>query len=530
MKRALLSLGALAALGFSGCGAANETPIAADVLITGGIVFDGEDRPGRVLDVALREDRIVYVGAPGSVEAARVIDADGLLVMPGFIDPHTHSLSDLRSGDPSRRANANYLFQGVTTVVNGNDGFGEPGVAGQMDTLDALDFGTNTALFTGHGALRKAVMGGEDRAPTDAELAEMKRRLDEDMQAGALGLSTGLFYAPGSFADTFEVVSLARIAARYGGMYDSHMRDEGSYDAGLLASVDEVITIARAADIRANISHIKALGADVWGESEAVVARVEAARTDGLSITADQYPWRASGTRISNALLPRWVKAGSVADYIARLDDPAFMTRLREDTADNLRLRGGPEAVLITAPLGETGDPDWVGKTLGEIAARTDRDPVETALEIARRSDARIASFNMSPDDMRRFMQQSWVMTSSDGSTGHPRKYASYPMKYRRYVVEEGPIDLPSFVHRSTGLVADTFGLCRRGYLRKDLAADVIVIDPDTFAPRADFQNPEELSDGVLYAFVNGEAAIDDGVLTGQRPGRALRRCRGKMG
>ncbi len=527
MKRALLSLLALASVG---CSASSEAPIPADVLISGGVVYSGEDEPGRVLDVALREDRIVYVGAPGSVEAARVIDADGLLVMPGFIDPHTHSLADLRSIDPSRRTNANYLFQGVTTVVNGNDGFGEPGVAGQMDTLDALDIGTNTALFTGHGALRKAVMGGEDRAPTDAELAEMERRLDKDMRAGALGLSTGLFYAPGSFADTSEVVSLARIAARHDGMYDSHMRDEGSYDAGLLASIDEVITIARAADIRANISHIKALGADVWGESEAVVARVEAARRDGLHITADQYPWRASGTRISNALLPRWVKAGTTEDYAARLTDPALAKRLRADTADNLRLRGGPDAVLITATLGEDGDLDWVGKTLGEIASETHSDPVDSALDIARRGDARIASFNMSPDDMQRFMQQSWVMTSSDGSTGHPRKYASYPMKYRRYVREERWIDLPSFVHRSTGLVADTFGLCGRGYLRNGYAADVVVIDPDSFAPRADFRNPEELSAGVLYAFVNGEAAIDDGMLTGQRPGRALRRCRGKTG
>lgn len=504
--------------------------VEADTLLVNGTVFTGENSDGTISSVAIKDDRIVYVGPRSGVKAERIIDADGLYVMPGFIDPHTHSLADLMSGDPARSRNDNYLFQGVTTVVNGNDGFGERDIGAQLSDLDGLRIGTNTALFIGHGALRQSIMGGADREPTDAELSDMIEMINAGMGSGALGLSTGLFYAPGSFSKTAEVIALARAAAEGGGVYDSHIRDESNYTIGLLAAIEEVIQIAEAANIPANIAHIKALGTDVWGQSEAIVERIDAARDDGLSITADQYPWRASGTRISNALLPRWVMAGTNTDYKARLDDPSLSDQIKLETAENLRRRGGADAVLITSALSESVPADWVGKTLAEISDAEMVDPVSLALQIARLGDARIASFNMNPDDMKRFMAQDWVMTSSDGSAGHPRKYASYPKKFKDYVVSQQWITAAAFVHRSTGLVADTFGLCDRGYLKTNYVADLIVIDPERFSPQADFQHPERLSAGVVFSFVNGVIAIEDGRATDEFAGRAIRRCETNKG
>lgn len=334
----------------------------------------------------------------------------------------------------------------------------------------------------------------------------------------------------GVFQNTDEVIALARAASDGGGIYDSHIRDESNYSIGLMAAIEEVIQIAEGANIPANIAHIKALGTDVWGQSDAIVTQIEEARARGLSITADQYPWRASGTRISNALLPRWVKAGTDADYKARLDNPALSEQIILETTENLRRRGGADSILITAALSSDVSSNWVGKTLAEISEAEATDPVNIALQIARHGDARIASFNMNPDDMERFMTQDWVMTSSDGSTGHPRKYASYPKKFRAYVVDQQWISTAAFVHRSTGLVADTFGLCDRGYLKPHYAADIIIIDPESFTPMADFQSPARLSDGVQFSIVNGVMAIDSGQSTGNRAGRALRRCDGDKG
>lgn len=502
-----------------------STVIEADTLIVNGTVFSGAAEEAVQTSVAIKGDKIVHIGSADRVRANSIIDADGLYVMPGFIDPHTHSLSDLLSDDAVRRRNDNYLFQGVTTVVNGNDGFGEPDIADQFSKLDAIGIGSNTALFLGHGALRQSVMGGDDREPTDKELTQMSEIVSDAVAAGGLGLSTGLFYAPGSFADTSEVVVLARAAAARGGIYDSHIRDESNYSVGLMDAIEEVIQIAEEADIPANIAHIKALGTDVWGQSEAVIARVEQAQAAGLKITADQYPWRASGTRISNALLPRWVKAGSPGDYQARLADPSLSDQIQAETQENLRRRGGAESILITAALTSDGRANWTGKTLGEIAEAERSDPVSMAIEIAKRGDARIASFNMNPDDMRRFMSQPWVMTSSDGSTGHPRKYGSYSKKFRDYVIDKKWISTTDFVHRSTGLVAQTFGLCGRGYIKPNYYADIAIIDPERFAPRADFKNPERLSEGVSFLFVNGVAVIEEGLSTDALPGRAVKRC-----
>jgi len=497
-----------------------QPTLQADYLITNGQVFVGDNTPSKDYVVAVKDDEIIYVGKNKTINSDHTIDAKGHYVLPGFIDPHTHSMDELTSDDPDIRQNKNYLFQGVTTVFNGNDGFGDPDILGTSETLSKTGIGTNTALFIGHGALRKSIMGGAKRAPTPAEMGKMKTSIDAGMQAGALGLSTGLFYAPGSFSETEEVIELAKVVSEHGGVYDSHIRDEASYNIGLEAAVEEVIAISRGANIPANIAHIKALGVDVWGKSETLIETIERARSEGLKITADQYPWRASGTRISNALLPRWVKAGTHEDYMQRLNDPKLRERIVLETKENLRKRGGPDAVLITQD-----NPDWQGQTLQQLSAKYSLSPVDMAIKIAGEGDARIASFNMNPDDIERFMVQDWVMTSSDGSTGHPRKYASYPQKYRNYIVDRNLMPVETFFYRSSGLVADTFGICERGYLKAGYKADIAIINPDGFSPKANFENPAVLADGVRHLFVNGQLTISNGQAQGVLSGQVLKQC-----
>ncbi|RXZ66415.1 N-acyl-D-amino-acid deacylase family protein [Pelagerythrobacter rhizovicinus] len=502
--------------------AAAELP-AADLLIVGGEVHDGTGAAGRTADIAVRDDRIVYVGPDGerAVHAARILDASGLLVMPGFIDPHTHADGDLLSSDPDRRENPAYLHQGVTTVVIGNDGGGSPDIAEKAAGLENAGVGTNVGLMVGFGPVREEVLGETNRAPTADELARMQRRVARAICQGALGFSTGLHYAPQTFAETGEIVALTREAGKRGAIYDSHLRDESSYSTGLKASVAEAIAIGREAGAPVHIAHIKALGPDVWGSSGEIIDMVDEARARGQRVTADQYPWRASGTRISNALVPRWALDGGMPGLRARFDDPEAAARLRTEMAENLRRRGGAETLLITRGIGDADR--WDGKTLAEVAAAMGSKPIEAAIAILRRSDARVASFNMDRSDIEAFAVQPWVMTGSDGSTGHPRKYATYPKAYRD-LVTSGKLDLPTFVRRSSGLVADTLGLTNRGYLEADAFADIVIIDAERFVPRAGYANPEELSEGVVHLIVNGSLAIENGRPTGVHSGRVLLR------
>ena len=271
-------------------------------------------------------------------------------------------------------------------------------------------------------------MGLENRAPTEAELDAMRDYVEADMQAGALGLSTGLFYRPGSYAETEEVIELAKIAAQYDGVYDTHLRDESSYTIGLLGAVEEAIEIGEKADIPVHIAHIKALGRDVWGQSGDIIGLVSAAHERGVAVTADQYPWRASGTSLSSSLLPRWVQADSDDAMFERLDNTDLRDGIREEMEGNLWRRGGRDSLLIT------GESEWKGMTLGEIAEQMDMEPVDAAVEVIRGGDPSVGSFNMNPDDISAMAIQPWVMTGSDGSGGHPRKYASYPKAYQDFV------------------------------------------------------------------------------------------------
>ncbi len=489
-------------------------PSGVDLLIKGGHVIDGRGTPGHVANVAINGDRIVYIG-DDEIAATRTIDARGLFVTPGFIDPHTHTDIDLLS--PVSSVNLAYLHQGVTTVFVGNDGGGQRFIDA-ASTIDANRPGTNVGLFRGHGALRSEFVGLDDRAPTEEEAEAMVAALVEDMAAGALGLSSGLFYAPGSFATTEEVTRLATVVGEFDGVYDTHLRDEADYTIGLLSAVGEAIEIGRSSGANVHIAHIKALGPSVQGEAVEIIRLVEAARREGVRVTADQYPWLASGTRLSSALVPRWAHDGGREAMLARFDDVDLGERLRPDMLANLERRGGADRLLIT------GRSPYRGQNLAAIARELEVDALDAALAIVRAGDPAVASFMMTDADIEALMAKNWVMTGSDGSTGHPRKYGTYPRKYSEFVRKRGVLSTDAFVHRSSGLVAETFGLCDRGVLAKGKKADVAIWDPAAFASNATYENPTAYASGVRFVLVSGDFAIDEGEATGAQSGRVIRR------
>jgi N-acyl-D-aspartate/D-glutamate deacylase len=495
-----------------------------DVLIKGGSVVDGTGAPARFADVGVRGDRIVFFGNSSSshIRAARTIDATGLIVSPGFIDSHTHAEPDLSS--PARHGNVNYLMQGVTTVMTGNDGSSPINIGRTLDAWQHGGIGTNAALYIGEGTVRGHVLGMSDAKPTPAQLDSMRALVARGMNDGALGMSTGLYYAPGSYASTDEVIALAKVAAQHGGLYDTHLRDESSYTVGLIGAVNEAIRIGREAHMRINISHIKALGVDVWGQSDTVIALINNARAQGVDVVACQYPYTASGTSVAAALLPRWAEAGGSDSLAARFADPTTHARLVSEMENNLRRRGGADAMLITAGRDTGALAGIKGRTLAQVATARHLTPIDAAIPIILGGDASVASFNMKDSDIDRFMVQPWVMTCSDGSGGHPRKYGTFPKKLREYVFTRHVLTLPQAVHVSSDETAQTLGLRDRGRIAVGDYADVIVFDPKTVADRATYEQPTLLSVGMRYVLVNGVAAVDAGSYTGALAGRALRR------
>ena len=503
----------------------------ADLAIVGGRVHDGGTGPSSVRDVVIRGDKIVAVGQDIAhrYDVARTIHAGGKVVAPGFIDPHTHPDTYIRSKVAAERRTLPWLMQGVTTIGIGVDGGGTPRVAEQRAWFEQHGVGVNLVSFVGLGPVRREVLGHAARRPEPAELARMEALVAQGMCEGAFGFSTGLFYAPQSFASTEEVIALARQAAARGGLYDTHQRDESSYGVGLLASTAEAIDIGRQAGMPVHFAHLKALGSDVHGQAPMLVEMIESARAGGMRVTADQYPWLASGTRLSAAVLPRWAQAGGRPALLRRLANPEQAARIEAGMRANLKRRGGPESILLTS-AGAT----WSGHTLAQVAEQWHVDPVEAALRVIRadglpegRPSESIASFNMNEDDVRLLMKQPWVVTSSDGSDGHPRQYASFPQKYVRYVREQNVIDLDSFIHRSTGLTAEILGLKDRGRLRPGAQADVLVFDPKTYAAGADYLNPRVLARGVDTLLVNGQLAVDQRNATSVLGGRFLQHVPG---
>jgi N-acyl-D-aspartate/D-glutamate deacylase len=485
-----------------------------DLVIRNGSLIDGSGAPSIHADIGILNDRIALIAPHITRPARRTIDATGLIVTPGFIDPHTHTAADL--SDPKRAANAPFLMQGVTTVVTGNDGDSPTDIAATLARWKQQGIGTNAALFIGQGTVRREVMQMSDAAPTPEQLTQMRALVETAMNAGAIGLSTGLYYAPGSYAKTDEVIELAKIASAHSGIYDTHMRDESSYTIGLLASVEETLRIGREAHIPVMISHIKALGADVWGQSTQVIAMIDAARKAGINATASQYPYTASGTSVTDSLVPRWAEANGL--LLKNIDDPAVRPRLIEEMTVNMKRRGGPETLLMTA----SKDKSILGKNLAQIAAERKVTPIEAALQIIQNGGSSVASFNMKEDDIVNFMRQPWMMTCSDGSNGHPRKYGTFPKKIHEYVEQKHVITMEAAIRSSTSLTAQTLGLKDRGLLKPGYFADVLVFDPKTYQDRATYEEPTELATGVRYLTVNGQLAVDEGQLTATRAGRPL--------
>ena len=485
-----------------------------DLLIRNGSVLDGSGSPAIHADIGILGDRIVLIEPHIARAAKRTIDATGLVVTPGFIDPHTHTAADL--SDPKRAHNEPYLTQGVTTVVTGNDGDSPIDIAATLAKWKQQGIGTNAALFIGQGTVRREIMQMSDAAPTPAQLEQMKSLVAKAMDGGAIGISTGLYYAPGSYATTEEVIEVSKVAAQHGGIYDTHIRDESSYTIGLLASVRETIRIGKEAHIPVMISHIKALGADVWGQSTQVIALIDDARKAGLNVTASQYPYNASGSSVVASLVPRWAEADG--KLVQNLSDPALHDRLVQEMTENLVRRGGADSLLMTS----SKDKSILGKTLAQIAKERHESPVDAAIQISANGDSSVASFNMKDADIEAFMRQPWVMTCSDGSNGHPRKYGTFPRKLRDYVFDKPVITLPFAIRSSTSLPAQTLGLKDRGLLKQGYFADVLVFDPRTIRDLATYESPRVLATGVRYLTVNGQLAVDNGALTSTLAGRPL--------
>lgn len=499
-----------------------------DVILRNGRVLDGSGNPWFRADVGIRGDRIVAVGNLAEAKGGVERDVTGLYVAPGFIDTHTHAGEGLARAELSHARPL--LAQGITTVLVNPDGGGPVDLATQRNAFLRNGIGVNVAQMIGHGALRQAVMGMEDRRPTAGEMERMKAILLAALQEGAWGFSAGPFYAPGSFSDTREHVELAKVAAPFGVPYQSHIRDEADYTVGLLAAIEEVITVAREAGIPGVVTHIKALGPNVWGFSQAIVHRIERARGEGVEVWADQYPYEASATGLGAALLPRWAEAGGQDSLRARLADPTTRARLRQEVSENLARRGGADRIQFRR---YPRDPSIEGRRLSEVARERGLDPVDLCLEYFRQGSPSIVSFNMDEGDIRTFMRQPWTMTASDGDlvpwmegVPHPRAYGTFPRKIRRYVVEEGVVDLAFAVRSMTSLPAQVYRFPDRGRLQPGMAADVVVFDLERVRDPATYEEPHRLAEGMVHVFVNGKAVILDGVFTGERPGRVLQKGR----
>ncbi len=508
--------------------AMSSTPLAVtdtlDVLITGGQVYDGRTAAPASVDLGVRGDRIVFMGTAHPRQGARLrVDATGMLVTPGFIDPHTHAYEGLPRLGVERRRNLSSLMQGVTTVVLGADGRGPLDVREVLTAAEAAGLGTNTYALTGFGTARSRVMGNSSAPATDTQIDSMRALIVRAMAEGAYGVGSGLFYVPQSYATTDEVLRVVSAAKPFGGVYDTHQRDESSYSIGLFASTREAIRIGCESGLTTNIGHIKTLGVDLWGKADSVLAIMREARARGCVVVADQYPWTASGTGLSAALVPRWALAGGRDSLRLRAGDPGARERLLADMRDNLRRRGGDSTLLLTG--GGAQAAAYVGRTLAQVAAEAGQGAVETALDLVLRGlDMSVASFNMIEADIETFMRDPYVMTSSDGSDGHPRLFATYPRKIRRYVLDKPVISMSRMIASATSQVADSYGLTDRGVLRVGAFADMLVFDPRALREEATYTNPRALASGMSWVFVNGVAAVQRGVPTNAMAGRALRK------
>ena len=528
---AAASVALLAACG--GSPPRRSTPDAAaasyDLLITGGTVLDGTGAPGVRADVALRGDRVVAVSRTPLPRdgARRVLDATGRVVSPGFIDLHAH-LETLLEMPLAESA----LRQGVTTALGGPDGGSPLPLAPYLDSVRTATVGINVAYLVGHNDVRRAVLGMSDRAPSAEELARMQGMVARAMGEGAFGLSTGLLYLPGTYATIDEVVALARAAADSGGIYTSHLRKEG---LGLFEGVGEALEIGRRARIPIVLTHHKAVGRAMWGQSVRTLAMVDSARRAGTDVMMDQYPYTATHTNLG-VLVPSWAMAGGDSAFARRLAEPALKDSIVRGIVFNiLNDRGGGD--LSRVQFSRVGfDRSLEGKTLKDWAARRSMAPTPEngatlVLEAMRQGGANAIYHVLDEGDVGRIMRHPQTMIASDGRLSrpgelhpHPRAYGTFPRVLGRYVREQRLLPLETAVHKMTGMPAARLGLRDRGVLREGAMADVVVFDPATVADQATFEAPHQYPVGIETVVVNGVVAVDGGRPTGVRVGRVLRR------
>lgn len=537
-----------------------------DILIAGGHVLDGTGNPAVRADVGIRGDRIVAVGRLEGARAARVIDATGRHVTPGFIDIHSHAddgasaRGGFRDPDAKRRAAPNLVAQGVTTVVVNHDGRSPLPIRDQRTALEKNGIGPNAMLMVGHGAVRGAVMGRDVRRPARPdEIARMRQLVREAMEEGAVGLSAGLEYAPGRWSTTDEIIELAREIVPYSGVYISHERAEGadpmwywpSQDPSgpptLLDAIRETIEIGERTGARVVASHIKAKGEHYWGSSAAAVQLIERARARGVDVWADQYSHPTSGTDGNTVLIPGWaLGTGTVGDarrpvrpdYPAALRsvlaDPARAAMLRRDIAHEIARRGGAENVVIF----DYPDSTLVGRSVADVARSRGIDAVDAAiaLQLEGRPDrpggGRMRGFSMHESDIERFAAQPWVATASDagialpadGPSTHARFYGTFPRKIRHYALDRGVLGVEDAIRSMTSLPATIMGLKERGLLREGMMADVVVLDLARIRDRATFFEPHQYPEGIEHVLVNGTFVVEGGKPTWRLPGRVLAR------
>lgn len=497
-----------------------------DLLITGARVIDGSGGSWYYADIGIRGDTIAAVGLLAGAEAAMRIDARGLVAAPGFIDIHSHG----RRGIFAVPTAENYLREGVTTIVEGPDGSSAVPLAPFLDKVRQTPISINFATMVGQGSIRELVIGLANRKATPEEIEKMKGLAAGAMRDGAFGLSTGLYYVPGNYTPTEEVIELAKVVGRMGGIHISHMREEAAH---VLDSVRETIRIGEEGGLPTQITHHKIIGQSNWGKSVETLKLVEEARARGVDVTIDQYPYTASSTSIS-ALFPQWALEGGQKPLLERLAAPAERARIKAAIVENIRVdrgAGDPKNVVIAnCPF----DPGLAGKNLAEITRARGAQPTlenaaESAIELQQKGGCQAVYHAISEDDVVRILRSPYTMIASDGeipvfgvAAPHPRSYGTFTRVLGVYVREKKVLTLEEAVRRMSGFPAERLKLWDRGLLRPGMKADVVVFDADKIADRAEYERPHQYSVGVRDVIVNGKLVLCNETVTSERPGRVL--------
>ncbi len=496
-----------------------------DLLITNARVVDGSGNPWFRADVAIKSGRIVRIGRIAPNTAATVVDARGQILAPGFIDVHTHveSIYNLPAAE-------NFVRMGVTSLVTGNCGSSSTEVGQFLGRINEKPLAVNLATLIAHGSVRRKVMGLGDQAPTTEQLTQMEGVVEQGMKDGAVGLSTGLIYTPGTFAKTDEIVALARVAARYDGLYATHMRNEGDKVAD---AIRESIQIGEQAGLPVEISHFKISNKKLWGQTPMTLGLVREARARGLVVTVDQYAYTASSTGL-DARLPSWFRAGGFEEAKKRLADKATREKIIEDTKEALK-RSGFKDYSFAVVASYAPDKSFNGKSIAEITKQVRKksdvtSQIEQMLEMYEAGGAGMIYHGMDEGDVKRIMQEPFTMIASDSgvrqvdeSVPHPRGYGNNARVLGRYVRELKLIALEDAIRKMTSLPAQTFGFRDRGLIREGFAADLVIFDENTIMDQATFEKPHQFPVGISYVIVNGETVLANGSMTEARPGIALR-------